>query len=139
MNKIIFAVMLCLVTAAVVGGFMVVGGPENARAEARDSDRVTLLMQTRRTLLCNGDAAQPLPRGLDDASYCSRERANLDGPYATGPDGIQYDRQSDAAFELCITLETASPAAVRRMTVPQIGELREGNRLCVSGDNGYRG
>lgn len=138
MNKAIFAVMLCLVMAAIVGGFRVVGGPEHARAEDRDRDRVAVLMQARRVLLCNGNAAQPLPRALEDATHCSPERAVLDLADAPGSDGIEYSRQSDAAFELCVTLEIASPGALRGTSVPYSGELRDGNRLCVTGDNGFR-
>ena len=142
MNRAILLVMACLVTAALVGGFMVVGGPEQARAEERDRARAQAIYRLRSFLICTGRAAQPLPATLDDTGYCPQERfaglvvTDVDARIA---DSIRYRRVSDNRFELCTTFETDAARAARILRTLPEAERREDASVCVTGQNGFAG
>ena len=143
MNKLLFAGAVILVTVALVGGFMVVGGPGQARLEKQDKERVSDLKRIHRYLECNQkvETPDPLPVALDDKTYCAgfygsiNSREDLTDP-ATGAPYV-YRRISGRDFEIC-----AQFATTVRDSRWWIGssDLRgeDGNIWCLSGNNSYR-
>lgn len=142
MNKAILAVMICLVTAALVGGFMLVGGPEQARAAERDLDRARLIHRYRAYLLCPGQKARPLPDRVGDGAFCPGYAEQ----YLTPTDGdaaiagsITYTRLGDAAFELCGRFESTGARMQRILETYPLFEPQAGNVYCLEGDTGFGG
>ncbi|MEW9921509.1 hypothetical protein AB2B41_18015 [Marimonas sp. MJW-29] len=86
MNRVLFAVVVLLVGAAVIAGLMIVGGPGQARMEQRDRERLDHLRQLaeheRCRLVAKGEAVpdrcrqvialEDLRDPLTDAAYVTR-------------------------------------------------------------------
>ena len=143
MNKLLFAGAVILVTVALVGGFMVVGGPGQARLEKQDKERVSDLKRIHRYLECNQkvETPDPLPVALDDKTYCAgfygsiNSREDLTDP-ATGAPYV-YRRISGRDFEICAQFATDIVGNDGRLGNAYF-QRENGNIWCLSGDNGYR-
>ena len=122
MNKLLLMCMSVLVGGAIIGGLVVVGGPQHARLAQQDSQRLSDLLTLHRHLMCLGHPRKPLPQALADDSYCPGMRPGLrdvltQGDPATGAP-YAYHRLSDTAFEVCATL-ALDPAEARKAAFDQ--------------------
>ena len=138
MNKLLLICMSVLVGGAIIGGLVVVGGPQHARLAQQDSQRLSDLRTLHTHLMCLGHPRKPLPQALADDSYCPGMRPGLrdvltQGDPATGAP-YTYHRLSDTAFEVCATL-ALDPAEARKAAFDQDTiALRANDTLCFIGD-----
>jgi hypothetical protein len=137
-NKLLLICMSVLVGGAIIGGLVVVGGPQHARFAQQDRQRVSDLRILHTHLMCLGHPRKPLPQALADDSYCPGARPGLrdvltQGDPATGAPYV-YHRLNDTAFEVCATL-ALDPAEARKAAFDHDTiALRANDTLCFIGD-----
>ncbi|MFK7837889.1 MAG: hypothetical protein AB8B60_16895 [Sulfitobacter sp.] len=101
MNRLLFFVLIALVSAALVGGFTVVGGPQTARMEKADRERAndlrdwgrhyTCVLDTEGVILRNCAGRNNPPDSMDPVT---------DAPY-------RFARLDETTFEVCATFQTS--------------------------------
>ncbi len=133
MNKVLLLGLIALVSAALIGGFMAVGGPGYARLEQQDAQRARHLQDLYVYLQCRS-SGEPLPETLADESYCPREvsRTQVKDP-VTG-EAYQYRRLDDRRFEICAVFVTESQMGGNGF--PYRALVFDGKVGCRSGTNG---
>lgn len=105
MNKALMVGLIAIVAGALIGGFMVVGGPGYARLEKQDMQRASDLQDLFRFLQCRS-YEKVLPETLADEEYCpDHVRLAATKDPATG-DPYVYRRLDDQSFEICATFAT---------------------------------
>lgn len=137
MNRVFLAVFCLLVGGAIGAGLWVVGGPQKARIEQQDRDRIADLRTLHTRLISMESAGAPLPRTLEDDSVCAAWACEKGGsfPPKDPATGMPYDyrRLSDDRFEICATLAQHPGTARAPVTLSDDMELRAGNVLCLVG------
>ena len=103
MNRLLFPVVVAMIAAALVGGFMAVGGPGFARMERHDQTRASDL----RTLL-NYYRCDPAiyPEGAAIPARCAARRPKPD--VADPVTGAPYERDllEGGGFDICANFQT---------------------------------
>lgn len=96
-----------IVTAAIVAGFFVIGGPGEARLERLDRERIEDLRRIEHAVAEVWDRTETLPPSLDSLRTADRLLADdLVDPTTAEP--YDYRVLSDSTYELCATFERAS-------------------------------
>ena len=60
MNRILFPLLVIFITAGLVGGFLIVGGPDFARKERHDEQRANDLRKLARYYRCQPEVRDPV-------------------------------------------------------------------------------
>ena len=102
MNRLLFAGVIALVGAALLGGFLVAGGPGFARMVEEDRTRAQDLYQWGRYHACTADEGAPLTERCSGQSRPPESRdPATDQPY-------RYTRLDADTFEVCATFRTGA-------------------------------
>ncbi|MGC1496437.1 MAG: hypothetical protein WA790_11570 [Sulfitobacter sp.] len=112
MNRALMFGMVALVLAALIGGFMVVGGPSYARLEKQDAERAKDLQGLYVYLTCRSSDAV-LPQTLEDPDYCPSQAQVISTKDPATHESYEYRRLDDASFEVCATFVTHSQKGSR--------------------------
>ena len=100
MNRLLFFGCLALVSAALIGGFMVAGGPQYARMEEDDRQRAQDLRDWGRYYACHTGTEKPLSERCSGQGRPPDSRdPETDAPY-------RYTILDDQTFEVCATFRT---------------------------------
>lgn len=105
MNKALLLGLVVVVSVAMIGGFMVVGGPGYARMEKQDAKRARDLQDLFRYLECRSED-KVLPQTLDDEEYCPTTVVLSSTADPVTGDPYAYRRLDDRHFEVCATFAT---------------------------------
>lgn len=105
MNRVLMVGLIVIVSAALVGGFMVVGGPGYARLEKHDMARARDLQGLHGFLLCRNDD-KVLPKTLESEGYCPNFSRQITLTDPVSGDPYIYRRLDDTSFEVCATFAT---------------------------------
>jgi hypothetical protein len=138
-GRLFLAMSIGAVVAALVGGFLIVGGPLQARQDKADHERYSELQYLASALTCKdygGRRGPSLPLELTVESisaHCSGAWINADllADDETG-EPYEYRRDSAQAFSLCATFHDASRTA-RHGAPVRNGALLDPATGCVSG------
>lgn len=102
-NSLAQIALAVLVTGAIVGGLLTVGGPGQGRMERRDSTRLQDLRGLGRYVIClakhNNDT---LPDNLSEAAFCPGND-RLGDPFTGAP--YAYERLGSNSFRVCTSFE----------------------------------
>lgn len=129
MRVALFALMMFLVSAALVGGFLIVGGPQHGRNEQQDMQRLQDLRGLSRYLSCRRSGTK-LPVDLDQEGYCNKFRPlSVSDPQSGLP--YVYRLLDDNRFEVCAVFKAAN---VRQRRYTYLDGLRfNGQEGCLTG------
>lgn len=129
MRLVLFVVMMFVISAALVGGFLTVGGPQQGRNEQQDRQRLDDLLTLKRYLSCSiNDTA--LPVDLNQEAYCRKKRAPSVFDPQTGLPYV-YRLLDENVFEVCATFQAGH---VKQIRYSRTNELRfEGKEGCLTG------
>lgn len=107
MNKLLFVLAALMVGGAILGGIWVAGGPEHARMQKRDQQRLHDIRDLVDFIKCELPN-EPLPASLPAVDFCDGKklRKPLVDP-ATGAPYV-YERTSEDRFKVCATLELSA-------------------------------
>lgn len=103
MNRLLFALLIAFVGAGIIAGFMVVGGPGQARMERNDETRVSDLRRLGQYYRCQLDEWQ---RSGISPNRCSGQgqKPDLADPVTGAP--YRVVGPSGTMFEICASFET---------------------------------
>lgn len=128
MNKALFPLAVAFIVVGLVGGFMIVGGPEYARMERHDQQRAQDLRMLGQYYRCQPEVYHPR---VTAPNRCERQRTK---PTALDPvTGAEYQfALVDAdTFEVCAEFQTdAEQRRIERARRPN-GFSFEGQRGCM--------
>ena len=99
---LLLAVISAVVAATVVGGFLVMGSPKEARKEELDKRRVEDLRMLAN--LMTPEPGRPLRDSLDVNGYSPDMKRQLTDPATGAP--YEYHLADSTHFELCATFDT---------------------------------
>ncbi|MEP5730701.1 MAG: hypothetical protein ABJL67_15170 [Sulfitobacter sp.] len=102
MNKLLLLVLLTLVSTALVGGYMAVGGPQYARFMKDDIKRLQHLHDFGRYYSCHADAAPSLD------NRCSTQRRLPKHVDPVTGEAYRYTRVDENTLDVCAQFQTAT-------------------------------
>ncbi len=105
MNRALLIGLVAVVIAALIGGFMVVGGPGYARLEKQDAQRANDLQQLYGFLQCRA-SDNVLPANIEDTGYCGTYLGSVSTADPVTAEPYDYRRVSDTSFVICATFVT---------------------------------
>lgn len=109
MNRVLLAIMVTLVLGAVIAGFAVVGGPEYARMEKNDRQRVQDLLAWGEHYRCTLDQENIAAEAVAQRDCGSTPIRDLkDDPVTGAP--YRLIQPDDRRFEVCATFQTTVAA-----------------------------
>ncbi len=125
MNRLLFSLLIVFVGAGIIGGFMVVGGPGQARMERNDETRVSDLRRLGHYYSCQRDAWQQ--DGISP-NRCNGQgqKPELVDPVTDGP--YRVAGPSETMFEICATFETD---VQKRRPTGYAGLFFDGQTGCI--------
>ena len=131
MNRALLIGLIAVVIAALIGGFVVVGGPGYARLEKQDAQRARDLQELFLYLQCQ-QHDMVLPATLTDSAYCPNHAILTVAKDPETGDPYAYNRVNDTRFEICATF--ATKAQMGRNGYPYRALHFEGQVGCRKGE-----